>query len=175
MTAPVIIRDAVLADIPALVDLHNALIPTETITWTEELETHEQRRAWFERQSRDAFPVLVAEAAKEVVGCASYGHFRGEGKWPGYRGTVEHSIHVREDYWRRGVGRSLLETLVERARAAGVHVMVGAIDGANEASIRFHERLGFTLVARMPQTGQKFGRWLDLVLMQRIIDAREHP
>jgi len=64
---------------------------------------------------------------------------------------------------------------VTRALDAGVHVLVAAIDGANEASIRFHERLGFEVVGRMPQTGLKFGRWLNLVLMQRILDDRERP
>jgi phosphinothricin acetyltransferase len=91
-------------------------------------------------------------------------------KWPGYRFTVEHTVHVREDHWGSGAGRALMEELVERARAAGKHVMVGALDGANEASLRFHARLGFVEVARMPEVGRKFGRWLDLVLVQRILD-----
>ena len=119
--------------------------------------------------------MLMADDAGEVAGYASYGPFRGEGKWPGYRQTVEHSIHVREDYWGLGVGRALIEGLVERARTADIHVMVAAIDSENEGSIRFHARLGFVEVARMPQTGQKFGRWLDLVLMQRILDWRARP
>jgi phosphinothricin acetyltransferase len=65
--------------------------------------------------------------------------------------------------------------LIDRARAAGKHVMIGAIDGENEASLRFHRAIGFDEVARMPQIGQKFGRWLDLVLVQRIIDDRPAP
>ena len=169
-----IIRDATAPDVPAITDLYNAWIPTHTITWTETPETYEQRAEWFEHQQREGFPVLVADDG-EVVGYASYGHFRGEGKWPGYRGTVEHSVHVRGDYWGRGVGRALVEGLIERACAAGIHVLVAAIDGENEASIRFHARLGFVEVARMPETGQKFGRWLGLVLMQRILDSRTRP
>lgn len=173
--AGLIIRDATEHDIRSIIDIYNALIPTRTITWTETLETYERRARWFQRQRREGFPVLVAADSGEVVGYTSYEHFRGEGKWPGYRGTVEHTIHIREGYWRLGIGRALMEELVERARAAGIHVMVGAIDGDNEASIRFHERLGFVEVARMPETGQKFGRWLSLVLMQRILDLRERP
>ena len=69
----------------------------------------------------------------------------------------------------------MMDALCERARSAGIHVLVGAIDGANEESLRFHERLGFVEVARMPQTGQKFGRWLDLVLVQLMLDERETP
>ena len=169
------IRDALEPDLRAMTDIYNAWIPTRTIAWTEESETDEQRFVWFEHQRRDGFPVLVADDGGEVVGYASYGHFRGEAKWPGYRQTVEHSVHVREDHSGRGIGRALINGLIERARSAEIHVMVGAIDGENESSIRFHERLGFVEVARMPETGQKFGRWLDLVLMQRILDSRVRP
>ena len=168
-----LIRDATEADIPAIVDLYNAWIPTHTITWTEGLDTQEQRAAWLQRQRRDGCPVLVAEHAGDVVGYTAYEPFRGEGKWPGYRHTAELSIHVRQDHWGRGVGRALVERLIERALAAGIHVMVAAIDSENEPSIRFHERLGFAEVGRLPETGRKFGRWLDLVLMQRTLDSRE--
>lgn len=170
-----IIRDAREADLQAITDLYNAWIPTQTITWTETPATYEERAAWFECQCREGLPVLVAEDAEEVVGFTCYEPFRGEGKWPGYRYTAELSIHVREDSWGRGIGRALIEGLVERARAAEIHVLVAAIDGENAASMRFHARLGFVEVARLPETGRKFGRWLDLVLMQRILDPRERP
>jgi phosphinothricin acetyltransferase len=163
------IRNAVDADMPALRDLYNALIPTTTVAWTDALQTLRERRAWFRRQQRFGYPVLVAEAATEVVGFAAYGSFRGSGKWPGYRHTVEHTIHVREDSHGRGVGRALLEALIDRAQNADVHVMVAAIDATNTGSIAFHVRLGFVIVARMPEVGRKFDRWLDLVLMQRIL------
>jgi len=167
----VIIRDAVLGDMPAVRDLYNALIPTTTVAWTETEQALAEREAWFERQQRRGFPVLVAERNATVIGFTSYADFRGGGVWPGYRHTVEHTIHVRESAWGLGVGRALLRELEERAKSAGVHVMVAAIDGANIESIRFHERLGYTIVARMPEVGRKFDRWLELVLMQRILDA----
>jgi L-amino acid N-acyltransferase len=163
------IRDAADADLPALRDLYNATILTTTGAWTDRLQTLRERRTWFRRQQRDEYPVLVAAVAGRVVGFTAYGSFRGSGKWPGYRHTVEHTIHVHEDYWGRGIGRLLLEALIERARADDVHVMVAAIDSANTESIAFHERLGFATVARMPEVGREFDRWLDLVLMQRII------
>ena len=163
------IRDAVAVDMPALRDLYNARITTETYAWTETPQTLDERRAWFARQQDREYPVLVADDSGAVVGFAAYADFRGDGKWPGYRFTVEHTIHVREDVWGRGIGRSLLNALMERARATDIHVMVAAIDSDNTASIAFHERMGFTTVARMPEVGQKFGRWLDLVLMQRVL------
>ncbi len=170
-----LVRDATQADLPAMVDLYNAWIPTRAVAWTEDLQTLEERERWFARQTSNGWPVLVAEVEGQVVGFAAYGPFRGEGKWPGYRYTAEHTIHVREDRWGLGVGRALIEALVERARVEGLHVLVGAIDGENVGSIAFHERLGFVEVGRMPQTGAKFGRWLDLVLMQRTLDDRPRP
>jgi len=71
---------------------------------------------------------------------------------------------------RRGVGRALIEALLDRARADGVHAVIAGIDAENERSLRFHERLGFVEVARMPEVGRKFDRWLDLVLLQRLLD-----
>jgi phosphinothricin acetyltransferase len=166
----VLVRDATTADLEAVRGLYNALLLTTTVGWTETEQRAEEREAWFARQTQQGYPVLVVDDDGEVVGYAAYGDFRGAGKWPGYRFTVEHTIHVREDQWGRGVGRALLEELIERALDAGVHVMVAAIDGDNDSSIEFHRRLGFVEVARMPEVGHKFDRWLDLVLMQRVLD-----
>ncbi len=79
---------------------------------------------------------------------------------------VEHTIHVDTGQWGKDVARLLMAALVDRARAAGKRAMIGGIDGENERSIRFHRRMGFVEVARMPGIGEKFGRPLDLVLMQ---------
>ena len=91
--------------------------------------------------------------------------------WPGYRYTVEHSVHVQAAARGAGVGRRLLEALFPRALALRKHVMIGGIDADNRASIRFHERLGFVPVAHFREVGHKFGRWLDLVFVQRLLDA----
>jgi phosphinothricin acetyltransferase len=169
------IRDAAPADIPAMTDIQNALIPTTTIEWTDTPHTDEERLAWLADHEARGFPVLVADEDGVVVGWTAYGDFSDSIKRPGYRFVVEHTIHVREDRWGSGVGRRLMTALIERARTAGIHVMVGAVDGANEASIRFHERLGFAEVARMPEVGAKHGRWLDLVLLQLVLDDRPAP
>jgi L-amino acid N-acyltransferase YncA len=161
------IRDATVDDMAAVCAIHNELIPTRTVTWTEALDTEDERREWFREQERDGLPVLVAEDdADGVVGFAAYGPFRDNEKWPGYGLTVEHSIHVAGPHHGRGIGRTLLVALLDRARAAGMHVMVAAIDGENVESIAFHEALGFREVGRLPQTGRKFDRWLDLVFLQ---------
>jgi L-amino acid N-acyltransferase len=89
--------------------------------------------------------------------------------WSGYRFTVEHTLHVRANARGRGIGTRLLLALIERARALGKHVMVAGVDGDNAASMHLHERLGFTRAGRLSEVGYKFGRWLDLVFLQRSI------
>jgi len=106
---------------------------------------------------------------RRVVGVATYGDFRDSVQREGYRFTVEHTVHVDERTRGLGVGRALMEALVARAQAAGLHAMIGAVDGENHESIAFHERLGFAEVGRLPEVGRKFDRWLDLVLMQRTL------
>ncbi len=89
--------------------------------------------------------------------------------------SVEHSVHVRSDRRGTGIGRKLVEAILPYALALDKHVMIGAIDASNDTSIKFHARLGFREVAHFREVGFKFGRWLDLVFMQRILDARQRP
>lgn len=166
-----IVRAAATNDAVAIASILNAFLATTTIEWTGTPQTTESVLAWLD----DHEAVLVAEEADEVVGVAAFGWFRDVVKRPGYRFTVEHTIHVREDRWGRGIGRQLMQALIDVAQEKGKHTMIGAIDGANEASIRFHQRLGFVEVGRMPEIGAKFGRWCDLVLFQMRLDARTTP
>jgi phosphinothricin acetyltransferase len=165
------IRDARPGDVPAITAITNALIETTTIEWREEPYQVEERRDWLAAKLAGGWPVLVAEDGSadggEVVGWAGYGDFRDTARWPGYRYTVEHSVHVRRDHWGRGTGRLLLEALVDRAAAAGKRVMVAAVDADNAAAVAFHRRVGFVEVGHLPGVGEKFGRRLDLVLLQR--------
>lgn len=165
------IRHAAAADMAAVTAVANALIDATTIVWTDIHDTVEQRHHWFEAQVVARRPVLVAVdtsvGTAEIVGFASYGDFRDSTKWPGYRHVVEHTVHVREDHWGTGIGRQLMVELIARARDDAKTEIIGAIDGTNESSIRFHQRLGFVEVGRLPRIGWKFDRWLDLVLMQR--------
>ena len=164
------VRDSVAADLPATLDIYNELIESATVAWTEQPQTLDERRAWFAQQTRRGFPMLVAVDRRAIVGMTSYSDFRDSIHWPGYRFAAELSIHVRADRRRDGIGRLLMQELIARARRNHIHVLVAGIDSDNIDSIRFHERLGFVEVARMPETGHKFGRWLDLVLMQRVLE-----
>jgi phosphinothricin acetyltransferase len=163
-------RAATESDVPAITEIFNAHIGSTTYEWTETPHTDESRWLWLSQKQAAGEPVIVACEGEAVVGVASYGDFRDSRRWPGYRFTVEHPIHVAESHWGRGIGRSLISALVTNARVEGKRVTVAAIDGSNVRSIEFHSRLGFDEVARMPGVGEKWGQRLDLVLMQCDLD-----
>ena len=171
-TAPIEIGHAGEADLPAIMAIYNHAVRETTAAWSYGEVDLESRKAWLAEKRAAGFPVLAARRGVEVVGFASYGPFRA---WDGYRLTVESSIYVRTDAHRQGVGRRLLASLIEEARRQGLHVMVAAIEAENQASMALHAELGFSETGRMPEVGAKFGRWLDLVLMQRRLDEAERP
>ncbi|WP_315972598.1 N-acetyltransferase family protein [Rhizobium sp. NRK18] len=166
MSEPLIIRDAVEADLAAIRDIYNHAVEHTTAIWNEVLVDLDNRKAWFDARLKQGYPVLVAERAGRVAGYASYGDWRA---FDGYRHTVEHSVYVDKDARGGGIGRMLMEELIRRAAAQGKHVMIAAIEAENQASIRLHETLGFRGVGRFTEVGQKFGRWLDLYCMEKVL------
>lgn len=166
-----LVRPATEADLPAINDLYNELIPTTTTAWTEEPMPMAERAAWFAARQEAGDAVLVAEVDSAVVGFTAYGEFRDNKKWPGYRFTAELTIFVDGAVHGQGIGRALMLSLLDAARAQGLHVLVAAVDAETKGSLAFHRAMGFTEVARMPGVGFKFGRRLDLVLLQRVVDA----
>lgn len=160
---PLSIRPADPADLATITDIYNEAGVGTTASYDLEPVTLESRRAWFEQRTARGFPTLVAEQDGRVVGYAAYGSFRDKA---GYDYTVEHSVYIDQGARQSGVGRALMTELITHAQGRGVHVMLGVLDGNNAASLAFHRMLGFVEVGRMPQVGRKFGRWLDVVLMQ---------
>lgn len=161
--------DATVDDLPAIVDIYNDVIATTTAIYRDDPVTLEDRAAWLQERRAAGFPVLVARdaATHRVVALGSYGWFKATPS--GYATTVEHTVMVAPHARGAGLGTRLLETLVERAGAAGFHMMVGLIDGANTGSIALHERLGFGQAGRLPEVARKDGAWVDLVLVQRTL------
>ncbi|MEU7768730.1 N-acetyltransferase family protein [Nocardia sp. NPDC049190] len=164
-TRPVtVIRDAHPDDLPPILTIHNTNIAASTAIWDTEQVQLDERVAWFRDRTGAGLPVLVAAIDGELAGYASYGPWRTKS---GYRFTVENSVYVDERFHRRGIATALLGELIDRARRAGtVHAMVAAIESGNTASIQLHERFGFRTVGVLPEVGHKFGRWMDLTLMQ---------
>jgi phosphinothricin acetyltransferase len=162
------IRSAVEADLPAILAVYNEIIASSTAIYTERALSLDERQAWFENRGRSGFPVLAGFNGRELLGFASFADWR---PWPdGYRYTAEHSVYVRVDVRRRGIGTALMTALMPRAAAMGKHVMIGAIDADNAGSLRLHAKLGFEKVAHFREVARKSGRWLDLIFMQRHLE-----
>lgn len=162
------IRDAVEGDIAGITAIYNEAVAHTTAIWNATQVDAANRLSWLADRRRAGYPVLVAvDASGGVLGYASFGDWRA---FEGYRHTVEHSVYVRADQRGAGVGYALMLALVERARHLGKHVMVGALESGNLASIRLHEKLGFEQVGHLKQVGTKFGKWLDLTLLQLTLD-----
>ncbi len=159
-----LIRPATLADLSAIAAIYNDAVLNTTAIWNDAVVDADNRRAWLEGRGKQGYPVLVAEVAGAVAGYGSFGDFRA---FDGYRHTVEHSVYVADGYRRRGIAEGLILALAAEARRLGKHVMVGGIAADNAASIALHAKLGFIETGRMPEVGTKFGRWLDLVFMQK--------
>jgi L-amino acid N-acyltransferase len=157
--------------VPGILAIYNEVIANSTAVYTSTPVTLEDRQNWLRTRQTAGFPVLVATDASDdsVVGFASFGDWRGA--WAGYRYSVEHTVHVRADCRGQGIGKQLVEALFPLALTLRKHVLIGAIDADNRASLRFHARLGFEEVAHFKEVGHKFGRWLDLVFVQRLLDA----
>ena len=168
-----LIRDAVHADLPAIRDIYNDAVLNTLAIWNEQTVDLGNRQAWFAARQGQQYPILVAvNEAGDVLGYASFGDWR---PFEGFRHTVEHSVYIRSDQRGQGLGPLLMTALIERAKGCGKHVMVAAIESGNTASIRLHERLGFTLNGQMPQVGVKFGKWLDLTFMQLMLAPGAQP
>lgn len=158
-----ILRPATARDAPALCALWNPLIEQTATTFTTELKTSQGLCADIEARG-GAF--IVATEGSALLGFATYFPFRGG---PGYARTKEHSINLSPQARGRGVGRALMTALETHAQQNGVHSLWAGISGENPAGVAFHRQIGFTEIARLPEVGFKFGRWMDLVLMQKIL------
>lgn len=158
-----LIRDAHDGDLPAVRAIFNHWIETSTASFRTVPDGEAETRAWFSGRG-PAHPVLVAEAGGEVLGWASLNPHKHTG---GYRHTVELSVYLRDDARGQGLGKRLVGALLERARAAGHHVVLAGVCTEQDASLRLHESLGFEKVAHFREVGFKFGRWLDVAYYQK--------
>ena len=167
----VVVRLATLDDAEAIRRIYNYEVEHTTHTFDLVPRTLEDQQAWL-RDRAGALGVLVAELDGRVVGFSSLSEYRTR---PAYRTSVESSVYVDETVRGRGVGRRLVQELVGLAQARGFHTMIARVAGGHEASIKLHEAVGFTTVGTEREVGRKFGGWLDIVVMQRMLGADELP
>ena len=167
---PIAVREARDADMDAIAGIYGHHVRHGVASFEyEPPDAAELRRRRAEVRAR-GLPYVVAERASTpgVIGFAYASPFRLR---PAYRYTVEDSVYVHPDTVRTGIGRRLLEALIEGCEAAGRHQLVAVIGGADERSIAFHRKCGFAEAGRLGGVGWKHGRWLDLVIMQRPLGA----
>lgn len=162
------IRPALLGDAEPIREIYNDVVLTSTVTFDLVARTNEQQRDWIVNHS-GAHPALVAvDEDGAIVGFGSLSPYRNR---PAYRTTVEDSIYVASGRRDQGLGGALLEALLEAATARGFHTLIARIADHNEASIAVHRRAGFVDAGVEREVGRKFGRWLDVVVMQHLIVA----
>jgi len=175
-----IIRDAVEVDLPAIIRIYNATVPTRMVTAELEPTTVEARLPWFREHSPEQYPFWVAESDGRVIGWLDFKRFLPR---CAYRGTAEISVYVDENFRRRGVGQRLLQHAITRAPSLGITALVGLIFGHNERSLKLFERLGFERWAFLPgvetasnvNTPQARGYKESLSLMHTLMQYRHEP
>ena len=160
------IRPARAADAPALAALLNHWIVNTAVTFNPVPKTRADILAMIADKTAAGHAFLVAEDAGSVIGQASYSQFRGG---EGYATCMEHSISLLPATPRKGIGRALLTAIEDHARATGAHQMIAGVSGENADGQAFHARMGYAHIATVPQAGFKFGRYIDLVLMQKFL------
>ena len=160
------IRPATAADVPAILAFWNPVIGQSTITFSPTLHSAESLAAMIAERQAAGRAFLVAEEAGKVAGFVTYDQFR---KGAGYAHAMEHTIILAPEARGRGLGRALIGAAEEHARAAGAHVLVGGISAENAPALAFHAAAGFREAGRVAEAGRKFGRWIDLVLMQKLL------
>jgi L-amino acid N-acyltransferase YncA len=158
------IRDALESDLPAIIDIYNATVPTRMVTAELEPTTVEARLPWFREHSPDQYPFWVAESDGHAIGWLDFKRFMPR---CAYRGTAEISVYVDEKFRRRGVARCLLEEAMARAPSLGINAIVGLIFGHNQPSLKLFERLGLERWGLLPRVARLDGVERDLAILGR--------
>ncbi len=153
-------------DAAATREIYNLEVLESTVTFDLVARSLDEQAAWIDDHSGGHPAIVAVDAADEILGFASLSAYRPR---PAYAPTVEDSVYVRRDLRGDGIGGLLLADIVELARTHGFHSVIGRIVGGHETSIALHRKCGFAEVGREQEVGRKFGKWLDVVLMQRLL------
>jgi L-amino acid N-acyltransferase len=160
------IRPATEADLVAINEIYNHYVLHSTCTYQEEPETIESRRQWFNHHGEE-HPIIVTVADGRVIGWGSLSAYHARSA---YRRTVENSVYVHHQHHRKGIGSLLLEELINRARTLGHRAIIAGIDADQAASVALHAKFQFENVGHLKQVGFKFGRWLDVIYMELLLN-----
>ncbi len=158
------IRQSRLKDLEAITEIYNDAILKTTATFDTEPKTMKEQKIWFGDHGKK-YPILVAEQDGSVIGWASLS------RWSdrcAYSDTAEISIYIKEEFQGKGIGKKLMRAIISEGKRAGLHTVIARIAQGSEISIRLHESVGFGHVGVMKEVGRKFGKLLDVYLMQKI-------
>jgi L-amino acid N-acyltransferase YncA len=158
------IRDAIFDDLAAITKIYNEAIRKTVATFDTEPKMDDEQKAWF-LEHGEKNPIIVADDTGTIVGWASLS------RWSdrcAYTDTAEVSLYVSESHQGKGIGRELLKAIIDAGQRAGLHTVIARIAEGNEVSVHLHEAMGFIHVGVMKEVGRKFGRLLDVYLMQLI-------
>jgi len=158
------IRPAITTDLRSITEIYNDAILNTTATFDTEIKTMEERKIWFANHG-DLHPIRIAIENDQIIGWASLS------KWSdrcAYDTTVEVSVYVHKNFRGKGIGKKLLEAVTFAGEKAGVHTILSRIVEGNQISIHLHEALGYKHVGVMKEVGKKFGKYLDVYMMQKV-------
>jgi phosphinothricin acetyltransferase len=158
------IRKAKSADIPAITEIYNEAILHTTATFDLEPKTVASQRKWFKAHSARN-PILVAEINSNVIGWASLSEYSSR---CAYADTVELSLYIKAGFRNRGIGKKLMQAVLDDGQSVGLHTVISRIAGGNEISVHLHKQFHFEEVGVMKEVGKKFGELLDVYIMQKI-------
>ncbi len=159
----IMIRPMIMEDLASVLEIYNDAILNTTFVYRLEPESLEEKKKWFLDNEKENNPMLVYEEDGNVIGFATYKKFRPS---DGYKYTMEHSVYVSSKHQGKGIGKKLLQTLIEEAKNREVRTLIAVIDSENIGSIKFHEQFGFCFAGKLKNVGYKFGKWLDTVYYQ---------
>lgn len=159
------IREAVIEDLPNLLMIYNHAVRTSAATFDLEEWTLEERREWFSHYG-GPYPLIVAVVDGVVVGYSSLSPFRQKAA---YAKTVEISVYIDPKFWGRGIGKILMEEILKRAKELQYHIVISGITAGNDASVKLHEKFGFSYIGTFHEVGWKFNKWQDVMFYELIL------
>ena len=155
----VVIRSSIESDLPVIVEIYNDALINTTAIYMEEPFEFEERKKWFHKKQEEGWPMFTAMVGERIAGFSTYGPFHE--RW-GYRYTVEQSIYVHHDFRGMGIGKLLVQKLIDTARQERRHALIASVDSEITASINLHLSMGYKEVGRFEEIGFKFARWLSV-------------
>ena len=162
-----LIREASITDLPGILDIYNDAIRNLTATFDLTEQSLKERTTWYNKYG-GKYPLIVAEINGEIAGYSCLGSFRDK---PAYARTTELSIYISSHHRGKGIGKAMMQEILQRAAQLGYHTVIGGITAGNEASVKLHERFGFQLAGRFKEVGYKFDEWQDVLFYQLMIPS----